>query len=225
MSNPSFQNLVHLLWGHLDQKRVPHYDTSSNIRISALLAPCALSLVVLNEMTSWRPLGKRQHVPAPQSTRGFQLGTHSMRRLMATAPLKHPVLACMLITKGFQLCWVFSIIFRGTSRYIPQCFLLLPGHIETSSLPMHLVHYRVLLFLFPCPNTSWVDQLRPLLAQSTSQSRLREWIQHCHLPLRHRPHIVGCNHNRVCHLLSVLVTSKCLGWPDMVRNPNGACMT
>ena len=82
----------------LGQKRVPHCDTFSNIRISALLVPCDLSLVVPNVMTSWRPPGKRQHIPAPQSTGGFQLVTDSMRHLMATAPLKHPVLACMLIT-------------------------------------------------------------------------------------------------------------------------------
>ena len=134
---------------------------------------------------------------------------------MNRAPLKHPVLACMLIAQEFQLCWVFSITCPGTSQYIPQCFLLLPGHIETCWLPMHLVHYQVLLFFFPCPNTSWVDQLRPLLAQNTFQSPLREWIWHYHLPLGHRPHIVGHNHNRVCHLLSVPVASKRLDRPDM----------
>ena len=96
MSNPSFKSLVYLLWGHLDRKRVPHYGTSSNIQIPALPAPCVLFLVTLNVMTSWKPLDKRQHIPTPQSTGGFQWVTDSMWHLMATAPLKHPVLACML---------------------------------------------------------------------------------------------------------------------------------
>ena len=80
---------------------------------------------------------------------------------------------------------------------------------------MHLVHCRVLLFLFLHPSTSWVDQLMPLLARSTSQSPLGEWIQRCHLLLGHCPRIIGQNHIRVYLLLSVPVTSKRLGRPDM----------
>ena len=91
---------------------------------------------------------------------------------MVTTPLKHPALACMLITQEFRLYWVPSITCPVTSQHIPQHFLLLPGHIETSWLPMHPVDYQTLLSLFPCPNTSWVDQLRPLSAQSISQSPL-----------------------------------------------------
>ena len=99
---------------------------------------------------------------------------------MVTAPLRHPILVCMSITKEFRLCWVLSITCPVTSQHIPQCFLVLPGHIGMSWLPMPPVHYQALLSLFPRPNTSWVDQLRPLSAQNTSQSPLREWIGHCH---------------------------------------------